>query len=441
MNSTIIKADMFPPFSIGRECVFIFHEQQNHGWHLPATFNSQAVRSCSHFICDTIKADLFPPFPIIRKCVFIFHEEHNHGWHVPAFDSQRVRIDISWAGLDHHSLHVPAIFDYQEVRSYITWAAPWPWLTCSCYFWLSAGAYPHFLSRTIMAYMFLPFLMNRKCVFIFYEQHHDHGWHVPAIFDWQRVRIYFHEQQNHSWHIPATFNSQAVRNYWFTIPISFAIPSKLTCSRHFRLLESAYLRFMSSTIMADNLWLTASTYSHFLKPDHHDDLNNLPFLITRKFVFKFHEQHNHDWCVPATFDSQWVRNPIPWTAPWSCLTCSRHFRILLGSAYLYFIMSSGIMTDLFPIIRKCVFIFHKQHIHDWYIPATLSVCVFTSIELDHNDLHYLPILIIRKFVFKFHEQHNHSYVFLPLLTLSGYVIPFREVHHNHDSHVPAILDY
>ena len=112
-----------------------------------------------------IMADIFPPFSIIRKCVFLFHVQRNQGW------------------------HVSAIFNYQEVRINTSWAAQ-SWLTCSCHFWLSAGAYFHSMSCTIiMADMFPPFSFTRKCVFI------------------------FHERQNHGWHVPATFNPQTVRNY------------------------------------------------------------------------------------------------------------------------------------------------------------------------------------------------------------------------------------
>ena len=59
---------------------------------VPATFDSQTV-------CDSIsfaapfKADFFLPFSIIRMCVIPFHLRCYHGWHIPAtFDSQAVRI-------------------------------------------------------------------------------------------------------------------------------------------------------------------------------------------------------------------------------------------------------------------------------------------------------------------------------------------------------------
>ena len=101
-----------------------------------------------------------------RGCVILYHRLHyDHGW------------------------HVSAIFNYQEVRINTSWAAQ-SWLMCSCHFWLSAGAYFHSMSCTIiMADMFPPFSFTRKCVFI------------------------FHERQNHGWHVPATFNPQTVRNY------------------------------------------------------------------------------------------------------------------------------------------------------------------------------------------------------------------------------------
>ena len=84
-------------------------------------------------------ADMFPPFLIIRKCAFIFHERHNRGW------------------------HVPAIWEHQEMRISISWGAQ-SCLISSCHFWLSAGAYSHFMSCSIMADMFSPLLTFRRCV-------------------------------------------------------------------------------------------------------------------------------------------------------------------------------------------------------------------------------------------------------------------------------------
>ena len=131
ISSTIV-ANMFAPLLIRtRMCVFPFHKQHSHCWHVPATFyfilffrlsrcvfpfHSKFICStiiahifpsfwlgCAyfHFMCGTITANVFPPcFTLsgcaVAMCVFPLHEHHNHGWHVPAtFDSQPVRTSIS----------------------------------------------------------------------------------------------------------------------------------------------------------------------------------------------------------------------------------------------------------------------------------------------------------------------------------------------------------
>ena len=142
---------------------------------------------------STVMANMFLPLSIIRKCVFPFHELHHHNWHVPAsFDSQQVRISISWAAQSC--------------------------LTCS--FQLSASAYFHFIRSAVMADMFSPLSTLSECVFPFHEQHH-HGWHIPATFDSQEVRI--------------------------SILFLFMAPSRLTCSATFTL-SGCVFHFMSSAI-------------------------------------------------------------------------------------------------------------------------------------------------------------------------------------------------
>ena len=231
-----------------RLCVFPFHEQHNHDWHVPTTFHSQRVRmsiswgaqswlTCScdfwlgcayfkfmnsiittecsrhfslsagayvHFMSGTIMADMFPSLLTFRECVFPFHELHNHCWHVPAtFDSQRVRISTSSATQSR--------------------------LTCSRHFWLSAGAYVHFMSGTIMADIFPPLLTIRWCVF----PHFICSTIIANMFPSLLIRLCvfpFHEWQNHGWHVSATFDSQRVR-----ISISLVAQSLLTSSCHFRL--------------------------------------------------------------------------------------------------------------------------------------------------------------------------------------------------------------
>ena len=114
-----------------------------------------------------IKAQMFPPFSIsIRKCVFIFHEQHNHGWNVPPLFTQRARY---MHFLHHHGLYDPTNFDNPEVRIYISWAAQ-SWLTYFCHFLLSGSAYLYFMNSTIMADLFprifYLFLTLRQCVII-----------------------------------------------------------------------------------------------------------------------------------------------------------------------------------------------------------------------------------------------------------------------------------
>ena len=151
----------------------------------------------------TITADILPALSTLSGCVFLFQEKHHHSW------------------------HVSTSFDSQWVRSSVLWVAP-SWLTCSRLFRLSAGVYFHIMSSTIISDMFLPFSIIRKCVSPFHKQH-SHGWHVPASFDYQKVRISiswaapsprltcsrsfrlskcvfpFHEQHHHTWHVPRHF--------------------------------------------------------------------------------------------------------------------------------------------------------------------------------------------------------------------------------------------
>ena len=352
----MITADMLTSFSIIRKCVFRFHEQENHGWHVPAPFNSQAVRNYFHFFPFQLRPDqgwLIPGILIFRKCVFIFHEQHNHVWHFLA--------PFFWlsAGVYSHSF-VAAL-----------------WLTCSRHFRLLGGAYLYFMSSTatIMADMFTP------------------------------------------------LDSQRVRNHILWA----ALWSRLTRSRHFQLLESAYLYFMSSKIMADMF----------------------PPLSTLR---------------------QCVIIPIPFATP-SWLTCSHHFR-LLGSGYLYF-MSSKIMADMFPplsTLRQCVIIpilfattsrlivlaiFDYQQVRikylmsstimaDIFLPhSTLSGCVFPFHEEDHHGLRVPAVFDYQEVRIYISWAAQLWLTCSSTLTLSWCVIPFHELHHDHDHgwHVPVIFDY
>ena len=190
-----------------------------------------------------------------------------------------------------------------------------------------------------MTDMFLPFSIVRKCVSIFHEQHH-HDWHVPTIFDNKNVRIYISWVAQSCLTCPATLGSQQVR-----IPILFAEPLWLTCSCHIRLLDSAYLYFMSSTIMAD-MFLPFSIIRmcvFIFHEQHNHGWDVLPLWALSGYIFPFYSRHHHGWHVPAisdyqrvriyiscatqswltTFNCQLVRIPISWAAQ-SWLTCSCH---------------------------------------------------------------------------------------------------------------------
>ena len=91
-----------------------------------------------------------------RRSGFPFHQQYNHGRHVPAiFDYQDVRINNSWAAPSWLSSHHSRAYMFHEEHN-----RGW---TCSCYFWLSTGAYSHFMSCTIMANM-LPSLSTLRQV-------------------------------------------------------------------------------------------------------------------------------------------------------------------------------------------------------------------------------------------------------------------------------------
>ena len=143
--------------------------------------------ACLYLMRSIIMTDLFLPLSTVSGCVIPFYGLHHHGW------------------------HVPAILDHQQVRIYISrWAKSW--LTCSCHFLLSAGAYSHLMKCIITAYMFLPFSTIRKWVFIFQEQH-NHGWHVPATFWFSGCVIEVHALHHHGLHVLAVFDYQEVRIY------------------------------------------------------------------------------------------------------------------------------------------------------------------------------------------------------------------------------------
>ena len=177
------------------------------------------------------------------------------------------------------------------------------------------------MSSRILAEMFLLHFTLSGCVIPFRELHHDHGWHVPAISDYQKVRFCIHEQHNRGWHVAVTFYSQ-----WVRIPISWAGSSWLTCSCHLWLSGSAYMYFMSSTIMADV---------------------SLPLLTLSGCVFPFREL---DWTIVAyMFLPFW----------------------LSGSAYLYFnnsTITAYMFLLLFLTLRACVFPFRERDYHGLHVP-------------------------------------------------------------------------
>ena len=453
----IIMAYMFLPSLIIRKCVFIFHQQRHdNGWHvLTCSRHFRLSGSAYLYFMSSTHSDVFLPLSTSSGCVTPFRElHHDHGWHIPAtFDSQRVRIPCFVSGtiLAYRLWLSGSTYLYlisgtitadvflslltQRVRIPILWAGP-SWFRCSRHLWLSGSTYLYIVSNTMITVdMFPPFLINRKCVFIFHEQH-NHDWRVTATFDTQRVRI----------------------------PISWAGSSWLTCFCHFRLLGSAYFiswAAQSWLMYSCHFWLSVGVYSNFLSWTGPSYMflpsliirkyvflyfmsstmitahMFLPLSITRKCVFIFHEQHSF-WRVPATFDFQWVRNPIPWAAPCSRLTCYRHFWLsagayshfvswtimaymfltfwLTGSTYLHFHSSTMIAADVFPpssIIRMCVFIFHEQQNHGWHVPAatfnsqTVRYSHFIYDTIKADMIHPFPI--IRRCIFIFHEQHTRGW--------------------------------
>ena len=320
-------------------------------------------------------ADIFLPLLTLSECVFPIHEQHNHGWHVSAtFDSQEVRISIPWAAQSW--LTCFCHFDSQEVRISIPWAAQ-SWLTCSCHFWLSASAYFHTMSSTIMADMFPPLLTLSKCVFPYHEQH-NYGWHDPTTFDSQMVCmsiswaatimadmspplsiirkcvISFYSRHHQRWLVPSIFDSQ-----WVRISTSWTAQLCLTCSHHFCLSGGVYFQSMSYTITVDishHFWLSVGVYVLYMSGTIMADMFLLLSII-RMCVIPFHLQHHQGWLVPVTFNSQrvcmsnslsaqlwltcschpfffWpsqvVRISIPWAAS-SRLTCSHHFWLSAGA--------------------------------------------------------------------------------------------------------------
>ena len=156
--------DMFPPPLMISKCVFPFISKQ----HMADMFTSLwTLSECVlpyHEQHSTIMVDMFPPLSIIRKCIVPFHEQHHHSW------------------------HVSATFDFQEVRISIPCIAP-SQLTCSRHYWPSVGVYVQFISSTVMADMFPSLLIIRKCVFQFQELHCTITVDVPASFESQLVHI------------------------------------------------------------------------------------------------------------------------------------------------------------------------------------------------------------------------------------------------------------
>ena len=190
----------------------------------------------------------------LSECVFLFHELHQHGLHVPAiFDYKEVRIYISWA--IQSWLTCSCHFDSQWVRNHISWATP-SRLTCSCHFRLSACAYLYFISSTIVADTFLPLSTLSGCVFPFHELHHHGLQFLP-----------------------------------------------------FRLSGSAYLYIMSHTIMADTFLFTLSGCVIAFRGLHHRGWH-VPVIFDYQQVRTYISWATQIcWLVPATFHTQWVRIP------------------------------------------------------------------------------------------------------------------------------------
>ena len=270
---------LVPAISIIRKCVFLFHEQHNHRWHVSATFYSQWVRNpmsraspwsqltCSrhcrlsgcaylYSMSSTTMAEMFLPLFTLSRCVFLLHE------------------------LNHHGLYDPAIFNYQKVRIYISWAAQ-SCLTCSCHFLLSGSEHLYFMSSSLILFAAPSWLTCSR------------------HFRLSGSAYLFHEQHSHGWRVPVTFDSKLVRN-----PIPWAAPrSRLTCSCHFQLLASAYLYDMSSRIMADMFLPHLILRQCVIISISFATLSRLTCFRHFDFqeVFKFREQHDHIWHFPDIF--------------------------------------------------------------------------------------------------------------------------------------------
>ena len=194
--------------------VYPFHEQQNHGWHDPVTFDFQSewVRISIYFAAKsrltwsqtttfsqsgcvypfnsrrTFMANIFPPL-LFSLYVFPFHEQQNHGWHF----------------FGHF------------------------WLGCH-----GGCVYPFNSRRTFMADMFPPLLAIRECVFPFHKQY-NHCWYVSAHFSTlsKYVLYFINSKIMTDFFLPLLTLSVCVFPFWFSAQLW------LTCSCHFRLSGSA----------------------------------------------------------------------------------------------------------------------------------------------------------------------------------------------------------
>ena len=229
MNCAIM-ADIFLPLSTLRQYVILFHLWDHQDWHVPATFNSQAVcnsilfmapssswLTCScyfqnfQFVCISIlwatpSQLMFLWLLIIRMCVFPFHESWAALSWLTCFCRSSLRQYVVLFYLWYGGTIMADIFCHFQLSVcmyFISWAAPS--LTHSCCFQLSGSVYFHFMSSTIMADMFpplltlslwvflfifdilmadiLPLLTLSGCVFPFsFHEQHNNGLHVPGVF-------------------------------------------------------------------------------------------------------------------------------------------------------------------------------------------------------------------------------------------------------------------
>ena len=130
----------------------------------------------------------------------------------------------------------------------------------------------------------------------------------------------------------------------------------------------------------------------------------------RKSVFIFHERHNHGWHVFPIFDSKLVRIRISWAGP-SWLTCFAIFDYQDVCVYISLATQSRLTCPChFWLSAGSYFHSISCNITTDMFPSlsTLRQCVIPFIHGITICNFLLPFSIIRKCVSPFHELHNQS---------------------------------